>query len=114
MNPDPDQPQLWSSEEIRDDCSAEELRLKMQSYFQIVWSSDIITVKEESANVSTYTFTVLKQIDGQSFAMAFIAPKGDLTAQVNINSPHQISSKALQGSCGEFPKSFTQTEQNPT
>ena len=42
--------------------------------------------------------TIVKQIEGQSFSMAFIAPQGDLTSAVSIDSPYQLSSEALGGS----------------
>lgn len=71
----------------------------MLPYYQSVWSSDILVDKSEGLDKqTTYTVTVLKQIKGQSFQVAFIAPKGDLESQVAIDSPYRVSSEPLQGS----------------
>ena len=100
---------FWKTEEIEDDCSASTLRERIKGYFSSRWGSDITVVKvdyddmdvetTDSALVvkSVYTVTLLKRINGPSFASAAIL-QDVVAATITIDVPFQNSSPPLSGS----------------
>jgi len=89
---------FWKSEEIFDDCSAWDLRNRINGYFSSLWGSDITVVKVdydamdvETADPalvvkSVYTVTLLKRINGPSFASAAIL-QDVVAATITIDVP---------------------------
>jgi len=89
---------FWKTDEIADDCSASSMRNRIKDYFYDIWRSDIsvTSVDYDMMDVETddsdlvmktiYTVTLLKRINGPSFASAAVLQDGP-GAMVTIDMP---------------------------
>ena len=101
--------QVWTSDKITDNGDGWHVRRRIVGYYWSVYGSNIevIRTRYDADDVETtsssatvkiiYTVTLLKQINGASFASAAIVSASGLTATVSIAAPHASSTPPLAG-----------------